>query len=290
METEGLWLVGIGALLLALVGLAGGRVRVALTFGGDGDRRVDRLKFAVSGAGLMSTALGSALIAISSVPSVEFVVTTIVTLLLIMYVLLAWRVRTLWREHRTAAAERLQGNQDSRREMWDLDAAAWCARWRWALRHPLSDAHATSWPMAHLERKLGPRPPGPPESPEAPLIAMKLRQHLPNVARADIGRLPNWTQDIALIARDCDWTVLSSDHTLALYTPGGDSVVTSDVDAARAVVQALRRHELLAALAQHDFPTHRAARRQLAPGRDREHLLKVLARAADDERQHLKPA
>lgn len=64
--------------------------------------------------------------------------------------ILAWRVHTLWREHLTAAAERLNVDQDSRAEMWDLDAAGWYARWRRALRHPLSDGHATSWPMTHL--------------------------------------------------------------------------------------------------------------------------------------------
>src|ERR1044072_7199647 len=104
---------------------------------------------------------------------------------------------------------------------------------------------------------------------------MMLRQNRPNVARADIGHLPSWTQDVALIARDCDWTVLRSDHTLALYTPDGSSVVTANVDGGRAVVQLLRRHELLARLSKHGFPTHHAAWGQLAPGRRQEHLLRV---------------
>lgn len=290
MESAGLWLVGIGALLLALVGLAGGQVRLALTFGGAGDRRIDRVKFAVSGAGLLATAAGSALIAISSMPSLGFVIATIAALVVIVYVLLAWRVHTLWREHLAAVAASVSVNQDSRRELWRLDAARSCARWRWALSHPLSTADAISWPMAHLERQLGPCPVGPPESPEDPRIAMKLRQNFPNVARAVVSQLPGWTHDVALIARDCDWTILRSEHTVALFTPDGTRSVTASIDTSGATVHALRRHQLLSELAEQGLPTHRGARGQLAPGRDRGHLLDVLAQAGRDEQQDLTSA
>ena len=289
-ESAGLWLIGIGALLLALVGFAGGRVRLALTFSGSGDQRPDRLKFAISGAGLLSTATGSLLIAISSIPSAPFLVGTIAALVFVIYVLLVWRVHTLWRERVTAAAHDLRDNQDSEREQWLLDATRWYARWRWSLRHPLTTANATSWPAYDLENVLGPRPPGPPESHEDPRIAMKLRQNRPNVARVDADVLPSWTLDIVLVARDCAWTVLRSKHVLALYTPDRLHVETVDLDCAPALVQWLRREALLAGLARLGLPTHRTLRGQRGPGRDRAHRRSILTQAAPDEHQDLPPA
>jgi hypothetical protein len=265
-------------------------VRLALTFEGSGDQRSDRLKFAISGAGLLSTAVGSTLIAISSAPSAPFVVGTLVTLALIVYVLLVSRVHTLWREHVIAAAEYLKANQDSKREQWRLDATRWYARWRWALAHPLTAADATSWPADDLESVFGPCPPGPPESREVPQIAMKLRQNRPGVARVVVGELPSWTQDIVLVARECAWTVLRSDHTLALYTPDGSPLETAHLDRGSPLVHWLHRKALLKVLAEHGLSTHRTARGQRAPGRDRAHLFAVLAHAAQDEHDDAPPA
>lgn len=288
-ESAGLWLIGIGALLVALVGLSAGRVRLALTFEGSGDQRADRVKFAVSGAGLVSTAAGSVLIAVSSTPNAKFAAATIAALLLVAYLLIVWRVQTLWREHVAAAGLNLKVNQDSEREQWRLDATRLCARWRWALAHPLTAADARSWPVPYLERKLGPCPPGPPESAEAPLVALKLRQNRPNVAQALVAELPSWTQDVVLVARDCAWSALRSNHTLALYTPDGEALETANLDGAPPLVELLRRDVLLRALAARGLPTHRGSRGQLAPGRDRAHIFSVLARSAEDGEQGLRP-
>lgn len=288
-ESAGLWLIGLGALMVAVVGLAGNGVRLGLAFEGSEDGRADRLKFAISEAGLLTTAVGSVLIAISSSATAQFVLLTLLLTVVVIYMLVAWRVRMLWRAHRSTAAGDLRDNQDSKREQWRLDATSLCATWRWAITHPVTAANATSWPDAYLERKLGACPAGPPEDANYPDLALKLRSNRPNVARANIGELPNWVQDIALMAHACDWTVLRSDHTLAFYTPDGARVETCALGETQKLIEVLRRDSLLKALAALGLPAHRGARGQRAPGRDLGHLLEILAQHAADEERHLRP-
>lgn len=146
MQADGLWLIGVGAFVLAVVGLVAAPLRLHLQFGGLGDGRRDRLAFAGAGLGLLSTAAGSVLLAASSSPAVAFVIATVATLIVVAWVLLAWRVHSLWLARRGDAAMRLRYNQDLAREAWQLEAAVLLARWRWALCHPLTNTDANSWP------------------------------------------------------------------------------------------------------------------------------------------------
>lgn len=206
------------------------------------------------------------LVAISSTPTVRYAAGTAVAIALIIYVLLVWKVHALWVQRRCEAAEQLSVNQDSRREQWRLDAAARCARWRWALTHPLTRSDGTSWPSRNLEPCLGPEQSGPPESAEDPLTALKLRQNDPNVARLSDGDTPAWLRDIVLVARDSRWEVLRSALHVAFYTPDRVSVELARMAEPLPLVQVLERERLLRALAAHGRPTHRASRGHSMPG------------------------
>lgn len=87
MQADGLWLIGVGAFLLTVVGLAAAPLRLHLQFGGLGDRRGDRLAFSGTGLGLITTAAGSVLVAAGSSPSLGFAIATAAILVAVGWLL-----------------------------------------------------------------------------------------------------------------------------------------------------------------------------------------------------------
>jgi hypothetical protein len=73
LQTDGLWLVGTGAFVLVAAGIwASPALRLHLTVAGSGDSRRERMAFAGTVIGGLSTAVGSVLVAASSLLSLLF--------------------------------------------------------------------------------------------------------------------------------------------------------------------------------------------------------------------------
>ena len=269
MQADGLWLVGIGAFLLACVGLATAPLRLHLQFGGMGDTRRDRVAFACTGVGLIATAAGSLMVAIGSSPTVQFATLSVLAIVASCWLLLAWRVHALWVARHATAALELKVNQDLAREGWRFEAAGLLARWRWALLHPFDASDADSWPYAYLVKRIGEEPEG--VSPEwYDNDGATLRANRPSLVTARTDELPDWLHDIAAVAADDGWVVLRRGQFVAFYTRTGRDFVTTELRA-HPVVQGLVREQFIRRLQAHGLPTHRGARGQLSPGRGHDH-------------------
>jgi len=274
MQADGLWLVGIGAFLLAIVGLSAAPLRLHLQFGGLGDRRGDRLAFAGTGLGLIATAAGSVLVAAGSSPALGFAIATVMGLAVIGWLLLAWRVHILWLARRDDAAAKLRHNQDLVREVWRLEAAALLARWRWALCHALTSSDAERWPYEFLRKRIGEEPPGVAEewySQEG----LALRHNRPSLVGVGPEQVPDWLRDIVTVAVAEGWVVLRAGHTLVLYTPDGRGYETVECEEV-GLTRVLVRHALLRRLRELGLPVRAGKRGQLLPGRDQEQVLNAL--------------
>lgn len=266
MQADGLWLIGVGAFLLAAVGLTAAPLRLHLQFGALGDRRGDRLAFAGTGLGLVATATGSVLVAVGSAPGLGFAIATVLALATIGWLLLSWRVRSLWLARRDDAAMELRWNQDLAREAWRLRAAVLLARWRWALCHPLTGSDAESWPYGYLQRLIGEEPPGVAEESHS-ADGLTLRQNRPSLVSAQPDQAPDWLRDIVAVALQERWIVLRAGDALAFYTPDGLSYDTVACDEP-ALTRGLVRHALLQRLGKLGLPVHSGSRGQSLPGRD----------------------
>lgn len=271
VTTEGLWLIGVGAFLVAIITLSGSPPRLHLQFAALGDERKDRLVSSGTAIGLATTAVGSALVAIGSEPAVWFVAVSAATLVVFGWLLQARQVRALWVARRDEAAARLRQNQDLAREAWQFEASVLLSRWRWALSHPLTHSNATSWPYEYLEGRIGEAPPGvPPEWYSTQGI--QLRRSQPSRVRIAPEEAPGWLADIVSVALGEDWPVLRSGAMIVFYTPDGLRYETTDVRQ-HSVTQPLTRIGLLRALGELGLPTHTGLRGQLLPGRDTGHLV-----------------
>lgn len=266
MQADGLWLIGVGAFLLATVGLLAAPLRLHLQFGGLGDGRGDRLAFAGTGLGLIATAAGSVLVAAGSSPALGFVIATGVGLVLSGWLLLSWRVRSLWVARRTEAAMILRNNQDLAREAWRLQAAVLLSRWRWALAHPLTSSDANTWPYGYLNTRIGEEPPGVAEEWDSD-DGLKLRYNWPNLVKVEPSQVPGWLRDIVAAALDHGWLVLRTGGALVFYTPDGLSYETVECDEP-GLTAGLVRHAVLRRLQRLGLPMHFGSRGQSLPGRD----------------------
>lgn len=266
VQTDGLWLIGIGALMLAIVGVLSAPLRLHLQFSGLGDRRSDRLVFAGTGLGLLATSAGSILVAVGSTPASTFIVTTMLILAAVGWLLLAWRVHVLWVARRDETALILQRNQDLHREAWRLDAAALLARWQWCLVHPLTLTDATSWPYPYLEKRIGPEPAGVADE-WFSNDGITLRRNRPSLVRLTTTAAPDWPRDVVRIAEDQHWPVLHAGTTVAFYTPDGQKSITIDSEQAP-IVRGLSRMQLLHKLKDSGFPTHTSSPGEPLPGSD----------------------
>jgi hypothetical protein len=280
MQADGLWLIGVGAFLLTVVGLAAAPLRLHLQFGGLGDRRSDRLAVAGTGLGLTTTAAGSVLVAAGSSPSLGFALATSAILAAVGWLLLSWRVHSLWVARRTDAAMNLRFNQDLAREAWRLQAAVRLSRWRWALSHPLTSTDANTWPYGYLHRRIGAEPPGVAEewySDEG----IKLRYNWPNLVKVELSQVPGWLRDIVAVALDEGWIVLRSGAALVLYTPDGLSYETIECEEP-GLTTGLVRHAILRRLHRLGLPMHYGTRGQSLPGLDRQQTATPLLEKAAD--------
>ena len=287
MQADGLWLIGVGAFLLAAVGLTAAPLRLHMRFGGLGDRRGDRLAFAGAGMGLIATATGSVLVAAGSAPGVGFAVATLLALAAIGWLLLSWRVRTLWVARRDEAAMELRYNQDLAREAWRLRAAVLLAGWTWALCHPLTGSDAETWPYRYLRRRIGEEPPGVADEWYSP-DGLKLRQNRPILVSAQPDQAPDWLRDIVAVALQERWIVLRAGEVLAFYTPDGLSYETVGCDEP-ALTRGLVRHALLQRLSKSGLPMHSGNRGQSLPGRDVHQMVTAMSAKSPPDATRTEP-
>lgn len=272
IATDGLWLIGLGAFFVVLVALLPRPPRLHRQFGDPGVERADRLALSVTTTGLLSTAVGSILLAVGSTPSVRFVVASVVAMALAMWVLTARQIRTLWLARRYEAAMKLRENQDLAREAWEFEATAVLARWRWALRHPMIRLNASNWPTTYLHGRIGGQPPGIPAE-WYTNDGRQLRYNKPSLVRITAEDAPDWLRDIVVIALSEGWFVLGTPTVVAFYTPTGMECETIVLEQP-ALVRALARMNLLGRLRALGFPTHHGSRGQSLPGRDTGELVR----------------
>lgn len=277
IATDGLWLIGLGAFLVAVTALTTQPPRLHLQFGGLGDQRKDRLASAITTTGLLATAAGSILVAVGSTPAGWFIAVAFGALLMSAWGLMARQVRLLWLARRNDTAMRLRENQDLAREAWELEATIVLARWRWVLLHPLTPSNANSWPTRYLARKIGDAPPGIPAewySNEG----RQLRYSQPNLVRMTADGAPGWLRDIVVVALAEGWLVLGAPSFISFYTPNGLQYETVTLDQP-AIVHLLVRRNLLNRLKRLGLPTHRGGRGQALPGCDTDELIRRLVEA-----------
>jgi hypothetical protein len=157
IDRDALWLIAVGALLIAVSALFGGHLG-GLTGRpvGRAGKREDRLVYAVGFAGAVLVAVGSVIAAVKAFPAVWIAVLTVVGSGLMFWFVAAWRL--LVDSSRSLADTRL--SIDSQMELeapesvkaeFEADRQArlaeyeWDARryerqmtWRWCLRHAFS--------------------------------------------------------------------------------------------------------------------------------------------------------
>ncbi len=277
VTVDGLWLIGIGALLVVSVALTATPPRLHLQFGGLGDQRKDRLAPSIATTGLIATAAGSVLVSVGSVPAIGFVGGVVVALGIMAWGLLARQVRLLWRARQRDAMMRLRENQDLARETWEVEAATILAGWRWALLHPLSVASAEGWPMSYLRTRIGEAPPGIPAEWYSPQ-GRQLRYNKPSLVRMTADDAPRWLRDIVVVALAEGWFVLGNASFLTFYAPDGLGCETIGCDHPE-IVHLLVRQALLARLKRLGLPSHRGTRGQMLPARNTNDLIKRLVEA-----------
>jgi MFS family permease len=166
LESAGLWLIAIGA-VIAVVGLLVGGHLAGLSGRpvGPVGRRNDRVAYAGAAAGAVLVAAGSILVAIKNVPAWWVILLTAAGAGALFWAFAAWRLRV---DHQNAAAGAQESVEDTRSNPnlptesplvagWNWDAERYLQQvsWRWCLAHAFaSEARA----RVDAERELGPRP------------------------------------------------------------------------------------------------------------------------------------
>jgi hypothetical protein len=90
LDTAGLWLLGVGAVLLLAERLLGQpQPRLGLTFPSAATGFTERLRFSLEGTGLLLSAVGSALFVAAHLPPIWFIAATLIGALASVYGLLA---------------------------------------------------------------------------------------------------------------------------------------------------------------------------------------------------------
>ena len=174
LESDGLWFIAIGALLIVVAVLLGGHP------GGLGTRplgrqgtRSDRLVYAGTAAGACLVAVGSVIVAVKAFPSLWVVGVTVMGAALAVWLFAAWRLRVDSRNGRDDARRGLDEFPNLRSlpgwvegKDWDIRRYERQMSWRWYLTNPLrSEASA----RADAEAHFGPRPSQPqPPQPDLP--------------------------------------------------------------------------------------------------------------------------
>ena len=146
-ETLGVWLIGIGSLVIFLRLVVGSqRPAEGLTFRGPLSTGEDRLRFAVEGTGAAFVALGSVMLAIADPPSASLLL-AIPFGYVILHGLSAWKLRQYWLYRRDEAVRAASADSATDFQRMQAASASVCASWRWCLLHPFNRDY---WPkMAH---------------------------------------------------------------------------------------------------------------------------------------------
>ncbi len=149
VEEVGVWLIGIGALVIAAaLVLASERPYTGMTFRGPFNTRRDRTQFALEGTGALFVAGGSVLLAATEPPSL-WLFLALPAGYAIFHGLAAWKLWQYWR-YRAAEADRaalLESSTELERRF--ALCARECATWRWCLGHPFNQEY---WPQATMKR------------------------------------------------------------------------------------------------------------------------------------------
>jgi hypothetical protein len=142
MTTTGIWLIGIGSVLV-FGGLVFGsdEAGIGIRFGRF-DRRVERLRFAVECVGAGFAAVGSVVVAVENPPPL-WVLIALVPAYLLAHFLTAWKLRQYWLK-RVEHEPRGQAADERSRRPYNACLER-CPSWRWCLRHPLN---VETWPKA----------------------------------------------------------------------------------------------------------------------------------------------
>jgi hypothetical protein len=262
-QATGGWLIGFGALVVFAVGLlAAGRPRLHL-FEGRGDKRRDRLSFAVGTTGLLSGAVGSVVLAVAAAPAPRLVFVTALGAAALVYCFLAVRVHQLWVQHATEAGQAFRHDQGNKRAQWEVECALRCARWRWALAHPFTATSAEDWPDAWAVPRIGERPPR--RFPEADFATYaKLTSCDPNIAEVHADLLPVALRDVVQDATAAGFDVLQTQCHLLFYPPSSNErPISCPFHQRSGIVQNLRRKRLLRRMAHHGLPAGRTPRPRL---------------------------
>jgi hypothetical protein len=137
LERDGLWLIGIGAAVVAAAVLIGGHV------GGLSGRpftqrglRPDRLVYAGATAGGTLVAVGSIFVALKHLPSTAVLVGVVIWIPLAIWLLAAWRLRIgTQRDLTQAHANLTQYPAQAAGIAWDIRTYEHQVRWTYCIRH-----------------------------------------------------------------------------------------------------------------------------------------------------------
>jgi hypothetical protein len=143
----GLWLIGVGSILV----IAGAIISppdatLGLRFKTRQTTVRQRLVFAVQTTGLALVAIGSLAVALSQAISWWLIALTLIVVVGMCDVLLAWPLKRAWDEKsELATAVASTGGEMAQTVAAQRQAAIGqrCATWRWCLLHPLN---SESWP------------------------------------------------------------------------------------------------------------------------------------------------
>jgi hypothetical protein len=250
LDTAGLWLLGVGAVLLLAERLLGQpQPRLGLTFPSAATGFTERLQFSLEGTGLLFSAVGSALFVAAHLPPIWFIAATLVVALASVYGLLAYLALKYWRLRLDHAIKSLGGDLRNPLVQWQVDCLRLCASWRWVLRHPFE---RDDWPKS-CQRLVGPLPPGLPQDSQE-VTAARLRRIEEGASLAHELAVPDSLRGIVDAADREGWRVGATGSAVAFYpTSGAEPIVVSKTDAENDV-RGLHRHWLLAKLHENGLP------------------------------------
>jgi hypothetical protein len=142
----GLWLIGVGSILV--IGgtlISPPEAGTGVRFPSRQTKSKERPAFAVRATGLTFIAGGSVEVAVSQSPTWWLIGTTLVAIILLCDVFLAWPLRRAWVEKSKVAiaVASTGGDMGNTAAQRQATIARRCATWRWCLSHPLND---DTWP------------------------------------------------------------------------------------------------------------------------------------------------
>ena len=159
---DALWLIAVGALLIAVSVLAGGHVGgLSGRPIGRAGRRSDRVLYALGFTGAAIVAIGSFLAAAAAFPAKGMFAGSIVGAVATWWIVSAWRLRidgqrSLEDSESMGTGLVASTNQDVSNQLdWDVRRYQRQQSWRWCIRHAFSSESSA---LAEAERALGQRP------------------------------------------------------------------------------------------------------------------------------------